>query len=116
MYLTKNRGCHSPERPPEAKQDKLICSTCHRRFKSEKANDLHELCKAANINTPAQKSRQKQINVTLVIAAKFRQRDIRISTMASDMFTIYRAALRKPNTDGTYNVNGKVMSMQDIKR
>ena len=49
----EDRGCHSRARPPEAKQDKFSFNTCHQRFKSEKANDFHELCKAAKYNIPA---------------------------------------------------------------
>ena len=51
------------------------------------------------------------------MAAKVRQRDIRLSMMATDRIAaIYRVAMRKPNIDGTYNVNGQVMSMQDLKK
>ena len=49
-------------------------------------------------------------------AAAIRQRDERISSMGVDKIATYCAILRKPNTDGTYNVNGKVMSMLDVRR
>ena len=56
-------------------------------------------------------------NTRSVVAAKVRQRDIRLSMMATDRIAaIYRVAMRKPNIDGTYNVNGQVMSMQDLKK
>ena len=39
-----------------------------------------------------------------------------LSTTATDRIaTIYRTALRKPNVDGTYKVNGKVVSLQELK-
>ena len=56
-------------------------------------------------------------NTRSVVAAKVRQRDIRLSMMATDRIAaIYRVAMRKPNIHGTYNVNGQVMSMQDLKK
>lgn len=63
-----------------------------------------------------QKRKQQPKVVSSAIAAEIRQRDVRNSTRAANTIAAYRAALRKPNTDGTYNVNGKVMSMLDIKR
>ena len=62
-----DRSCHLPARPPEAVQDKFSCNTCHWRFKSEEANDLHEPCKPANNNSFEQKGRQKQKRLTLAI-------------------------------------------------
>ena len=53
--------------------------------------------------------------VSSAIAAEIRQRDVRNSTRAANTIAAYRAALRKPNTDGTYNVNGKVGSLQELK-
>ena len=86
-------------------------------FRNEKENDFHEPCKVRNNNTPAEpKSKQLPKGISSAIAAEIRQRDVRNSTRAANTIVAYHAALRKPNTDGTYNVNGKVMSMLDIKR
>ena len=67
-------------------------------------------------NIPAEmNTRQQPKMFTSAIAAEIRQREVQISTKAANTIMAYRAALRKPNTKGTYNVNGKVMSMLDIK-
>ena len=50
--------------------------------------------------------------VSSAIAAEIRQRDVRNSTRTANTIAAYNAALRKPNAN---NVNGKVMSMLDIK-
>ena len=52
----------------------------------------------------------------LATATADKQRAERISSMAAAKIATYCAILRKPNTDSTYNVNGKVMSMLDIKQ
>ena len=62
-----------------------------------------------------QKRKQQPKVVSSAIAAEIRQRDVRNSTRAANTIAAYRAALRKPNTDGTYNVNGKVGSLQELK-
>ena len=96
--------------------DKSSCKTCHQTFESVEANDLHEPCEAANNYTPARQNRRRHIDSSLM-NTKARQRDVRLSMMATDRIAvIYRAALRKPNVDGTYNVNGQVMSLQELKR
>ena len=64
----------------------------------------------------AQTNGQKQKKLTLAMASEVRWRYVRISIKADDMIATYWAALKKPNTNGTYNVNGKVKSMLDIKR
>ena len=111
-----SKSCHSPARPPEDTLDKFSCETCHRSFKSKESNDLHEPCKAASNYIPTRKSKRVH-NTRSVVAAKVRQRDIRLSMMATDRIAaIYRVAMRKPNIDGTYNVNGQDMSMQDLKK
>ena len=48
---------------------------------------------------------------TSAIAAEIIQQEVRTSTKVANTIAAYRAALPKPNTKGTYNVNGKVMSM-----
>ena len=125
----RNRGiCHSPARPPEAERDdlsciataqriELNCNTCHRKFKSEHAKDSHEPCEAIRKDAPTKIDARRQPKLfTSTTPADTRRRGAQISTNAAGRIVAYRAAIRKPNTRGTYNVNGKVMSMQDIKR
>ena len=100
--LHKSRkSCNLPASPLEDTWDKFSCKTCHRSFESEEDNDLHEPCKAASNYIPARRSK-RVYNASSVVAAKVRQRDTRLSTMATDrIVAIYRAAMRKPNTYGT---------------
>lgn len=116
MSHKNSKSCYLPVRPPEDTPDKSSCKTCHQTFESVEANDLHEPCEAANNYTPARQNRRRHIDSSLM-NTKARQRDVRLSMMATDRIAvIYRAALRKPNVDGTYNVNGQVMSLQELKR
>ena len=122
------RICHSPARPPEAERDnlsciataqriELSCNTCHRKFKSEHAKDSHEPCEAIRKDAPTKIDARRQPKLfTSTTPADTRRREAQISTNAAGRIVAYRAAIRKPDTRGTYNVNGKVMSMQDIKR
>ena len=50
------------------------------------------------------------------MAAAIRRLTEQISSEAAGKIATYRAILRKPNTDGTYNVNGKIMLMLDIEQ
>ena len=120
MNLTKNAGTasHWARPPADRRKRKLSCNTCHRTFRDKKANYFHEPCPAMNNNTAEGLTKRKQQPKvdSSATAAAIRQRDERISSTAADKIATYRAILKKPNTDGTYNVNGKVMSMLDIKR
>ena len=123
-----SKSCHSPARPPEDTPDEFSCETCHRTFQSVEANDLHEPCKSSSNYVPTRRNKRTH-HTSLPMASKTMQRNAglstgatdndirqrgalaRLSTMVNDkMAAIYRAALRKPNVDGTYNVNGQVMS------
>ena len=94
--------------PFETVDDKfrVICLTCGNvvtkfHYASHKANDCYSL------------ARPPEARVT-----KNRQCDVFPSfpeTVTDRIATIYRSALRKPNVDGTYNVNGKVGSLEDLK-
>ena len=118
----KRRDCHLPARPPEAKHDDLSCiataqriglrcSTCHREFRSERAKDSHEPCRVVRKGAPTVTNTRRQPKMfTSTTAAELKQRETRISTKAADRIVAYRAVIRKPNTKGTYNVNGKVLS------
>ena len=86
----ERRGCHSLARPPEAMPDKFSCNTCHRRFRSGKANDFHEPCKAANNNIHAGINRKRHKRLTSATAAENRHRDVQISTKAADTIVTYR--------------------------
>ena len=51
-----------------------------------------------------------------LVIRRVRQSEMQYWSAARDKMTaIYRAALRKPNIDGTYNVNGQVTSLQELK-
>ena len=78
------RDCHSPARPPEAKQERnLSCSTCHQTFRNKKAMISTNLAKS-QITTPAEpKSKQQPKGISSAIAAEIRQRDVRDSTRAA---------------------------------
>ena len=122
------QDCHSPARPPEAKHDDLSCtataqrigrrcSTCHREFKSERAKDSHEPCGVVRQGNPTETNNRRQPKkFTSTTAAELKQQEVRLSTKSTERIVAYRAVIRKPNTKGTYNVNGKVMSKQDINR
>ena len=115
--LHKNgKSCLSPARPPEDAWDKFSCKTCHKSFESEEDNDSHEPCKAASDYVPARKSK-RVYDATSVPTANIRRCDTRRSMMGTNRtVAISSAAMRKPNTDGTYNVNGQVTSFQDIRK
>ena len=123
----RRKDCHSPAQPPEAEQDNLSCietaqriesscSTCHREFAGERAKDMHEPCGVIREHVPTEVStRWRPKTLTLTTAAEIRRRNARISAKAANKIIAYRATISKPNTKGTYNVNGKVMSTRDIK-
>ena len=113
----------SPARPPADKRKrKLSCNTCRRTFPSERANDLHEPCPAAHGNVTKGPKRRKQQPQSqpeannLATATADKQRAKRLSSMAANRIAAYRAILAKPNHNGTYNVNGKVMSTLETGR
>ena len=122
------QDCHSPARPPEAEHDDTSrmataqrigrrCSTCHRMFKSEHAKDSHEPCGVARQGASTETDDRRQPKkFTSTTAAELKQQEARLSTKSTERIVAYRAVIRKPNTKGTYNVNGKVMSKQDINR
>ena len=118
-FHRKHGECESPARPPAVKcKRKSNCNTCHRTFCNEKVNDFHEPCHATNNNTAEglKKCRQKPKVESSAMAAAIRRLTEQISSEAAGKIATYRAILRKPNTDGTYNVNGKIMLMLDIEQ
>ena len=108
-----------PARPPAARRKrKSSCETCHRTIRSERENDFHEPCNAANNNIaeePKKRKQQPEVNSS-VNAAAIRQRDKQVSNRAANKIATYHAVLEIPNSDGTYNVDGKIVSISDIKR
>ena len=51
-----------------------------------------------------------------LIIRKVRQSEMQYWSAARDKMTaIFWAAIKKPNVDGTYNVNGQVTSLQELK-
>ena len=128
------KGCRLPARPKENTQDELCCETCHRTFESPRANDFHEPCKAA-VNYVPQRKNKRTYHTSSPMTSTVIQHDVRLPPEATDdntklritlvrlstiatnrLATICRAALRKPNVDGTYYVNGQVMSLQELER
>ena len=108
-----SRGCHLPARPPE---DTLGGPSCETYYQTP-GRDPHEQSKSTGKYIPAQKNKWTH-DTSSPMATKIKQRDARPLIGAADdrMTAIYRAALRKPNVDGTYNVNGQVTSLQELKR
>ena len=104
-------------------------------FESPKANDDHEPCKAASNYVPQRTNTQTHHTGSLT-TSKVMRHDIRLPPEATTDKTTYRnipAKLRatanaklaticctalqgKPNVDGTYNVNGQVMLLQELQK
>ena len=63
--------------------------------------------------TKGPKRHKQQLQPEASVTAD-RQQAKRLSSMAADRIAAYRAILAKSNNNGTYNVNGKVMSTLDI--
>ena len=106
-----SKGCHPPARPPEStgrSSRELCCQT------PEKNQPVQS--KLAGERIPTRKIEWPHAARPLVIQ-KIKQCDVRYWTAARDKMTaIYRAALRKANVDSTYNVNGQITSLQELKR
>ena len=94
----------------------------------ETANDIfHVICPtycdvvpkiryAFHKNSESSRSLTRPPEVAMTTKTRQCNASTRISMTATDRIAmIYRTALRKPNIDGTYNENGKVMSLQELK-
>ena len=109
---THSKGCYLPARPSESTGESSH-ELCHRTSKGKNHSAWSEL---AGKHAPAQKIEWSHAARPLVIQ-RIKQSDMQYWSTARDKMTaIYRAALRKPNVDGTYNVNGQVTSLQELKR
>ena len=104
----RSRDCHHPSRPPEVTKEHSLEPRHGWRTqgrdhltRSELANEKNEWPRA---NRPP-------------VIRKAKQHEIQYwSTNRGKMTAIYKKALRKPNFDGTYNVNGQITSLQELKR
>jgi hypothetical protein len=109
-YLLHKRGqnCYSQSRPPEiAKAHDL---------EPHHQNALGKGRPIRNGLTGEQRSGWPPANHPPVIR-KAEQHEIQYwSTIRGKITAVYKKALRKPNIDGTYNVNGQITSLQEIKR
>ena len=103
----RSRDCYHPSRPPEITKEHSL--EPHREWgtqgdhltRSELTNEENEWPRASH----------------LPVIRKAKQHEIQCwSTNRGKMTAIYKKALRKPNFDGTYNVNGKITSLQELKR
>ena len=96
----------------------LEAFSAEKRFlpKSIEANDRHEPCEAASDYITAQQNKQAHYASPIGAAPTgMGSASTRFSEMTTGKITaIYHAALRKPNVDSTYNVNGKVMSLREL--
>ena len=94
--------------PVETIDDKfrVICLTCGDvvtkfHYASHKANDCYSLARPPE----ARSTKDRQCDVFTSFP----------ETATDRVAAIYRDALGKPNVNGTYNVNGKVGSLEDLK-
>ena len=99
-----SRDCHHPSRPPEVVKEHSLGP--HRGW-SIQGRDHFTRSELVN-----GKSGWPRANCPPVIR-KAKQHEIQYwSTIRGKMTAIYKKALRKPNFDGTYNVNGQITSLQ----
>ena len=100
----RSRDCHHPSRPPEVAKEHSL--EPRRGWGTQGGNHL-----ARNEKNEWPRANRSPVK------RKAQQHEIRCwSTNREKMTAIYKKALRKPNFDGTYNVNGKVTSLQELKR
>ena len=103
-----SRDCHPPSRPPENEEHGL--EHLHhqgtwgrsRPTQGELAGEQRHGWPPADRPPVIRKAKQQEMQYW--------------STIREKMTAIYKKALRKPNIDGTYNVNGQITSLQELKR
>ena len=98
-HTSRNRRRQVPCHMPDMRGCRHQIPKFH--YTSHKANDCYSLARPLEARS-----------------TKNRQRDIFTSfpeTATDRVAAIYRDALGKPNVNGTYNVNGKVGSLEDLK-
>ena len=107
----RSKGCHPPARPPEVMGTSNFEPHCC----TSRGKNYYTRSKSTGKRAPTHKIGWSYAARPLVIR-RVRQSEMQYWSAARDKMTaIYRAALRKPNIDGTYNVNGQVTSLQELK-
>ena len=102
----RNQNCHPPSRPPEA-VEKHGLEPQYNNARGEGRPIRSKLTGGKSGWSPA--GRPPAIR-------KAEQHEIQYWTIRKKMTAAYKKALRKPNVDGTYNVNGQITSLQELKR
>ena len=104
----RSQNCYSPSRPPEIIEEHGL-EPHHqnalgrgRPIRSELIGEQRSGWPPANRPPVIRKAKQNKIQYW--------------STVREKITAVYKRALRKPNVDGTYNVNGQITSLQEIKR
>ena len=108
----RSKGCYPPTRPPES-TDESSHEPCRR---TSKGRNHFARCEVSSRRVHTRKIKWSHVAHPLMIQKVKRSEMQYWSTARDKMTAIYRAALRKPNVDGTYNVNGQVTSLQELKR
>ena len=104
----RNQNCHPPSRPPEAVEKHGLEPQYNnargkgRPIRSELIGEQKSGWSPAGRPPAIRKAEQHEIQYWTTIRKK--------------MTAAYKKALRKPNVDGTYNVNGQITSLQELKR
>ena len=103
-----DRSCHHPARPPEVTKERGLDS---RHERGNRGGDHLTWSKRVTEGNDWLRTNRPPV------IRKAKQHEIQHwSTNRKKMTAIYKEALRKPNFDGTYNVNGKITSLQELKR
>ena len=103
-----SRDCHHPSRPPEAVKG----NNPEPRHGWDAQKGVH-LARGELAN---EENEWPRADDPPVIRKANRDEIHHWSTIRGRMTAIYKKALRKPNFDGTYNVNGQITSLQELKR
>ena len=107
----RSKGCHPPARPLEG----MGTSNFEPHRRTSRGKNYYIRSESMGKCAPTHKIGWSYAARPLVIR-RVRQSEMQYWSAARDKMTaIYRAALRKPNVDGTYNVNGQVTSLQELK-
>ena len=107
-----SRDCHPPTRPPEIAGEHSLETRC----RTTRGKNYSARSELTGKRAPTQKSEWALADRPLAIG-KAKQHEMQYwSAIRDKMTAIYKKALRKPNVDGTYNVNGQITSLQELKR
>ena len=125
---------HSPTGPRKDTHDETFYETCHHAFQSPQANDNHEPCEAANYHVPRRTNEQIHLTGSPMASKVMKcntqfppemlndknNRDtaaeIRATANAEIATICSTILLGKLNVNGSYNVNGQVMSIQELQK